>query len=335
MRNALSSFHHPPFAMLIQRLTAPAPLLLAGLLLAAGLALCPARWTATVKGGLGMALRPGQVAACWLSEQGRRGSRLVHRYLATVDRLAELERAHARLAEENRRLASALAAVPARRPSANPEDDAQERLLRARGVKARVLGRAARAFLAEQHVIEVGSQAAIRPEALVLEELPGMLDQGRNVGLQAGHLVLSRGRVWGKVVEVGQQTSTIRRVTEPGYRDLVRLATAAADGTVVRWGPKGILEGTGEPLARIRMVEATEPVAVDDLVYSVAAQGILPEPVLYGRIVRIQRTQGAAHWDLWMEPAAAPGEPQTVIVLRTELNPLRQTGKQAEQDSPH
>jgi hypothetical protein len=103
-------------------------------------------------------------------------------------------------------------------------------------------------------------------------------------------------------------------VTEPGYRDLVRLGES---------GPQGVLEGTGEPLARVRLVEVTEPVAMGDGVYSTAGKGFLPEPLLYGRVVRVERPVGAAHWEIWMEPAADPHQTEEVAVLRVELNRLR------------
>jgi hypothetical protein len=59
------------------------------------------------------------------------------------------------------------------------------------------------------------------------------------------------------------------------------------------------------------------------LVFSAAARGILPDPLLYGRIARLERPTGAAHWEIWMEPAVAESAPETVAVLRAELSPLR------------
>ena len=78
----------------------------------------------------------------------------------------------------------------------------------------------------------------------------------------------------------------------------------------------------GKPVVDL-LVEVTEAVSVGDLVFSAAARGILPDPLLYGRITRVERPTGAAHWEIWMEPAVAHLVPETVAVLRAELSPLR------------
>ena len=105
-------------------------------------------------------------------------------------------------------------------------------------------------------------------------------------------------------------------------RDVVRLAAATPSGAAPRLGSEGVLEGTGEPLARVRLIPVTEPVEVGDEVYTGAAAGVLARPLLYGRVVRVERPIGAAHWEIWMEPAV-DGRPERVAVLRIELNPRR------------
>lgn len=296
--------------------TSPAAALAVALGLAVGLLLVPRRWSAVMKGHVAAVLRPGQVALLSVRDQSSRVVARARSHLGTAAQLAEAERERERLAEENRRLAAELA-VALSRHSVTPQDsrdDSADRLLNARCVKARVLGEMARAFLGRHCLVDVGSQAGIQPEAPVLLAPPEIVDQGRDAGLKAGQLVLTGCRVWGKVVEVGPATSVVRTVTEPGYRDLVRLGDS---------GPQGILEGTGQPLARIRLVEVTEPVAVGDPVYSTAGKGFLPEPLLYGEIARVERPVGAAHWEIWLKPAAGSQPVDRVAVLRIEFNPVR------------
>jgi len=285
-----------------------------GLLVSAILALLPGRWTAPTRGATATLLRPGQAAALGLRRHAARATTWVRCHFQAAGRLAEAEAELQRLAEENHRLAAELAAAQTR-PSDTAGDpgDNGGRLLLARCVSARVLGRQARAFLGRHHLLDVGSREGIEPESLVVD-CPGLIDRGRDADLATGQLVLAGRRIWGKIVELGSQTSVVRGVTEPGYRDLVQLGSAR--------GPKGILEGTGEPLARIRLVEVTQPVSVGDPVYAAAGKGVLPVPLLYGRIVRLERPVGAAYWEIWMQPAVAD-EPEQVAVLRTELNPLR------------
>jgi len=297
-------------------LGSPAAALALGLALSAALMLAPAGWSAAMKGQVAALVRPGQIGVLGLRGHGSRLVARVESHFGTAAELAEAERQRQRLVQENRRLAAELDVARSRLPRAAQAsgEDSPDPLLSARCVKARVLGQQAQAFLGRHHLVDVGSEAGVEPDALVIDAPPGLIDQGRGAGIEAGQLVLSRGRVWGKVVEVGRSTSVVRAVTEPGYRDLVRLGNS---------GPQGILEGTGEPLPRIRLVEVTEPVAVGDPVYSMAGKGLLPNPLLVGRIARVERPVGAAHWEIWIEPAVNPNQTDQLAVLGIEINPLR------------
>jgi cell shape-determining protein MreC len=309
---------------IVDILRKPAVHLAGGLALAAGLLLLPTECADALKARASSLLKPGQLGVLAVREEGERIVARISGHFRTVDQLAQTRRELERVKEERRQLAARLAATEAfGQPQAKAGDSLSEPLLSARWVRARVLGQQARAFLERRHLLDVGSQSAIEADALVVDALPGLIDLGRDADLQTGQVVLSGARVWGKIIQVGPYTSTVRTVTEPGYRDLVQLAGPESDTGRIRWGPQGILEGTGERLARIRLVEVTEPVSVGDLVYSAAARGILPKPLLYGRIARVERPTGSAHWETWMEPAVADSAPETVGVLRAELSPLR------------
>jgi cell shape-determining protein MreC len=301
------------------RLSCRVAALLAGLVSAVGLTCLPMQWCGTMKGYVGALLRPGQRAVLRLRQLGGRVAAHVESHFATAARLAEIEQHRKRLAEENRRLAAELIALRSRAAATrlDSEDDEAERLFAVRCVRATVLGQQARAFLGRHHLLDAGCRAGVRPDAVVIGARLGLIDRGADAGLNRGQLVLSGRRVWGKIVEVGPYTSTVCTVTEPGYRDLVRVG---------RSGPQGILEGTGQPLARVRLVAATEPVAVGDPVLRAADQGILPEPLLYGSVVRLERPVGAAHWEIWIEPAMDPEAADDVSVLEIGLNPLRTEG---------
>jgi cell shape-determining protein MreC len=306
------------------RLTSPAAAL--GLAIAAALVLMllPTRWTDLLRGGACTVLRPGQIGAAAVREYGRQTAATVQSHFQSAERLGEVEVELERLRDENRRLTAELASAHALPPKA-AEEDAQ-RLLVAHCVPARVLGRQARAFLARQHLLDVGAAAGVDRDDLVVDR-PALLDRGSDAELKPGQLVLSGGRIWGKVAQLGPYTCAVRGVTDAGYRDLVRLLSPGQSPDGPQRPVQGMLEGTGEPLARIRMIEITEPVAEGDLVYTASGKGVLPAPLLYGRVVRVERPAGAAHWEIWMQPAVPPDAPQRVTVLRVELNPLRVAGK--------
>lgn len=310
-----------------QRWTRPAAMLGMGIVLSLGLLLIPVRWIEPIRGGVQSVLRPGQVC---VQEMRRRAGPLVTLARSQGDlasQLTQAERDRERLEEENSRLAAELAEMRSRatgRPN-SPADRAAERLLTSHYVSARTLGQQARAFLARRHILDAGSRAGIESDALVIDLRPGLLDRGADAQLRPGQVVASQGRIWGKVAAVGPWTSTVQGVTESGYRDLVVIGVPRGDERTPS-GPRGILEGTGEALARIRLVEVTRPVAVGDPVHSAAGEDVLPEPLLYGRVARVERPVGAAHWEIWMEPALAGSRPERVAVLQIELNPARVAG---------
>jgi len=291
------------------------------------LAALPAAWTDYLRSTAAALLRPGQVAASAVRRCVHQASVQAKSHFQSAAQLAAAEEELERLRQENQRLAAQLTAARARPADASGGEDTAGRLLLTGCVPARVLGRQARAFLARRQLLDVGANSGIEPDNLVIDS-PALLDRGTDAQLRGGQLVLSGGRIWGKIVQAGPHTSTVRAVTESGYRDLVRVVNAEPKPDSPQRGAQGILEGTGAPLARIRLVEVTEPISVGDLVYTASGSGVLPAPLLYGRIVRLERPVGAAHWEIWVQPAVARDEPEHVAVLRTELNPLRVAGKE-------
>ena len=306
-------------------LTAPAASLAVGLLLAVCLFAVPVERSSAVKSAAAALLKPCQEWMLVLRQRGRHIADRTKSHFDTADKLSESQLRLQQLEEENCRLSAELETFRSQ-PPGTPENTSargSDPLFETRAVRARVLGHQARAYLADHHLLDVGDSSGVAPSAMVVDLPPGLIDQGTNRSIEADQIVLSRGRVWGKIVEVGPHTSSVKTATEPGYRDLVRLADSKSRPDDRGAGPQGILEGCGEPLARIRLVEVTEPVAIGDAVFSAADKGLLPNPMLYGHVVRLERPVGAAHWEIWMQPAVGPDEPSEVVVLKTELNPAR------------
>lgn len=199
-------------------------------------------------------------------------------------------------------------------------------LLISQSIGARVLGSQAKSYLVARDLIDVGKSSFAQRDSLVVDaelsfDAAALIDQGQNAGINPNRLVLAGRRIWGRIADVGSHTSTVRRVNDAGYRDLVQLASQR-DGRL-HFSARGMLVGSGERLCKIELVEATQPVIVGDLVFT-ADDGVLDSPMLYGRIVKLEHKSGAAHWEIWMEPAvAAAAPPSRVAVLRMELNPAR------------
>jgi hypothetical protein len=311
---------------------------LLGILLVAAAAarLMPERIVDPLRGAWSALLRPAQIVTTSAVDFTRdRWARLQVGW-ADGERVAENEQEIVELREQNRRFAAALSTARL------DESDLAERvsiggptepLLRAEAVEARVLGQTAQTFLRGQEVLDFGSRAGAARGALVIDggakngtpatAANPLLDAGADLGLRSGRVVLAGRRVWGKLATVGPHTSVVQRITDRGYRDAVQLVRHddGADAPA-RLGPRGVLVGNGEALCRIELVETTEPVSVGDEV-STIADGVVPAPLIYGRIARVERPSAGAHWQIWMQPAIGADVPRQVAVLKLELNPER------------
>ncbi|HEV2973097.1 MAG TPA: rod shape-determining protein MreC [Pirellulales bacterium] len=313
----------------LSRLTSLPGMLAILLAAAAVLYLLPARLTEPARNAWSACLQPAQSIAAGAIEFS--GDKLACLRIDFDDatRLAEAERKLQEFEERNRRLEATLnaARVLAADPSARGEAGSPtEPLLRTEAITARVLGHAAQTFLRGSQLLDVGSRAGASLGALVIEgteastDTRSLIDGGHDLGLESGRLVLAGRRVWGKLAMVAAHTSLVRRTTDSGYRDTVQLAHR--DGGQLRLGPRGVLVGSGDRLCQIELVAATEPVSVRDEVYTVG-DGVLPAPLLYGTVVRVEHPGAAAHWQIWMQPSDGADEPREVAVLRMELNPAR------------
>ncbi|MDZ7618585.1 MAG: rod shape-determining protein MreC [Patescibacteria group bacterium] len=291
-------------------LLTPPRALAAALAVAVLLAALPQSWLAPARGWAFSLLQPGQRVAGVVVDVGRRVNGRVTSHFTNAVELASARQTVQRLATENHRLAQQVEALQHRIATHDAQTPAAERsLLKLGGVEARVVGRQARSYLLRRELLDVGLRDGIEPGALVLRGA-AILDRGEGQGVRSGHLVLAAAGVWGMVVQTGPNTAVMRTLTSPGFRDVVRLRSPD--------GPEGILDGVGESLCRIRLVDITEPAAVGDEVLAASLAGLgVPLP-RYGVIDRVEQPVGAAHWDLWMRPALTGPSPDTVIVVRVE-----------------
>jgi cell shape-determining protein MreC len=318
-----------------RRLMAPSTSLVVLLAAAGGMMALPTRYTDALRTNWEVLLAPAQRTADNAIAFSREHLAHIQAALANADQLASAEQQVKSLTEQNAQLTSQLRAESltdsslslwerarvraateptsplAQRSSGDGENSAP--LLNVESLPAHVLGQSAQSFLRRNSMLDVGSRQGVMSGELVI-------DVGHDLGAQPGRMVLSGRRIYGKLAAVGAVTSSIQRLTDAGYRDRVQLAHG--DDAARQLGAQGMLVGAGESLCRIELIETSQPVSVGDDVYA-AGDGTLTEPLLYGRIVRAEHVSGQPHWQLWMAPALAVDPPQTVEVLKLELNPAR------------
>ena len=187
-------------------------------------------------------------------------------------------------------------------------------------IEARVLGEESSRLWRNKQFLSVGSAAGVVESAIVLESTRPLVDQGKDAQITPGDAVYAGRVVIGKIAEVGRYSSTLRLVTDPGYSGRARLARRTSRGSIV-FGAEGTITADGSDLCRL--IHITEPAHVGDEVYTGGADGLLPSPMYYGRVVRAELEPGAREWSIWVKPALLETELRNVLVLRHALNPDR------------
>ncbi|MBI3865962.1 MAG: hypothetical protein HY290_29145 [Planctomycetia bacterium] len=201
-----------------------------------------------------------------------------------------------------------------------PAARGQPPLAMAQLVEARVMGEETALLWRGKQLLSSGSRQGIVESALVLDSARPLVDLGSDAELAPGDSVYAGRIVIGKIADVGRYSSTLRLVTDPGYRGRARLARRTARGYLAQ-GTEGTLIGDGSEFCRLKHV--TDPVNVGDEVFTGGADGLLPAPMYYGRVIRAELEPGAQEWSVWVKPAAALERLETVLVLRRTIHPDR------------
>ncbi len=312
---------------------------LAGCLtLSAALALSPVEAHQSLRSQLLDLLRPGTAVIDFMQTSSNAlrqwGTALPQRLVAstaTIDRAREeellrrLDRSAGRIRSlelKNAQLQQSLADAHRQAGLRNPNDDSGS-LWRREAIPARILAADKTEFEdAARRLLGAGRAAGIRDNDLVFQHLPDstddgqlsplLIDRGASHGLAADGMVLDGHILVGRILQAGRWVSTVQRLTDPEFRVGVQILRNTPDGPV--FGAVGVFAGTGERLARLELVDATEPVSPGDAVYTVERLGGLPTRLFVGHVVGAELEPGAAHWSIAVEPAATSLPPQVEVV---------------------
>lgn len=308
-------------------LNPPSPRWLATTVLAGGIALLfvPPDAVRPLRNLIRDVLRPGQAAVVGFASHARgwippaaNSETTLPGLAKDADELQSLRLANRRLEVEAARLREKLADLTEQQGLA-PSLPVRPPLTTARLVEARVLGEETALMWRGKQLLNAGSTEGIRESALVLESTRPLIDLGSDARLSPGDAVYAGRIVIGKIAEVGRHTSTLRLVTDSGYSGRARLARRTARGLSL--GAEGTLVAEGSELCRL--LHITDPVNVGDEVFTGGADGTLPAPMYYGKVVRAELSPGAQDWSVWVKPAAAAARLETVLILRRIANPER------------
>ena len=196
-------------------------------------------------------------------------------------------------------------------------------LVSPRLVEARVLGEETAVLWRGMKFLSAGASGGIAESALVLDDPRPLIDLGLDADLATGDAAYAGRIVIGKIAEVGKYSSTLRLVTDATYSGRARLARRTSRGLV--FGAEGTLVGDGSELCRLKHI--ADPVNVGDEVFTGGADGLVPLPMYYGKVVRAELVAGANEWSVWVQPAATDERLESVLILRRTVNRDRISGK--------
>ncbi len=258
-------------------------------------------------------LRPGQLVLSQVPRYLPRGLTSSQPPADADHRQVEAFEARVRELEvERQQLRERLAAVETW--GRRPRGQKSEPLVVPALVSSRWLGEELSMMWRSRGMLAVGGRDGIHENALVLQsELP-LVDVGGPDQVGVGNPVFAGRVVVGKIAAVGRQTSTVRRVTDAGYSDRVRVARRTPEGLLLI--TEGTLVGEGQPQCRLRHI--TEPVAAGDLVLTSGTDGILPLPMYYGTVTEASLDPTGREWQVTVQPAATAGTWTEVEVLRLD-----------------
>ena len=284
----------------------------AGLLLAAAtLNVAPPEALGRLRGLFLDSLRPGQLLVQNLSDRVR-PLREIASAGSPADPIHAFEARIRELELEREQLLSRLTAVETwgRRPRGqNSQPVVIPELL-----TARWLGEELSLLWRSRGLLSVGNREGVHENALVLQsELP-LVDVGNPQQVTVGNPVFAGRVVVGKIAAVGRQTSTVRRITDAGYSDRIRVVRRTPEGLLLI--AEGTLVGDGHELCRLKHI--TEPVAAGDLVLTSGTDGILPLPMYYGTVTEATLDPAGREWQVIVQPAAGSTPVTSVEVLRLD-----------------
>lgn len=293
------------------------------LLIGTGLYFAPDSVAARLRGVITDSVRPGQLAARRLAELTRE-SKMRIASKSEQSRQGEIDRLQEQLRSEQMRTASMQIQL-ARLADVRRSEDAMPDSLRSLPrlstsslIHSAVLGDIVAEDWRRGKLLDRGQAGGVRESELVIKSTRSLVDVGRDANLSPEDGLLLGRTVIGKVERVGRWTSTFLLLTDSGYRGRAQLVHQTDTGYV--FGAKGILEGQGEPLCRLKGIVSSDAVTVGDSVYTATREGQSATPLYYGRVVEATLGPSDTEWQVLVEPVPIPNDLTTVQILRTSVN---------------
>lgn len=190
-------------------------------------------------------------------------------------------------------------------------------------VEARILSAAQIRQLAQGFVIGAGGDRGFNESELVVTDDGLKIDLGNDQQVESDSLLLATGTVIGSIKHVGRWSSSVRRVTDDGFRTSVRLLRCTETDCV--FGANGSLHGHGKPTCSMQYVSASESVDVGDFVVTSSSSNGRGVVSKIGVVTTAELKPGAEFWEIEVTPAFDQKSPipPAVLVLKDDTSTTR------------
>jgi rod shape-determining protein MreC len=136
-----------------------------------------------------------------------------------------------------------------------------------------------------------------------------LINRGRADGVQQNSVVVTTDGLVGRVTALGLNAAQVQLITDE------RSGMGAVIGVLGQTRALGVVEGKNEALCKMRYVPGSEPVALDEIVYTTGQDGIYPKGIPIGRVIWVEKGSAMVSHDITVEPLARLSKLEEVVVL--------------------
>lgn len=134
-----------------------------------------------------------------------------------------------------------------------------------------------------------------------------VIDKGSVDGLRKGTAVCSANGLLGKVVDPGENTSSVMLITHPAFK---------TGGTIKGKGVGGIVAGTGAGMAKMRYIPVAAEIAEGDIVTTSGLSRIFPKGIIIGRVVSVSKSKTGLYKNAVIRPSADTFAQEEVLCIK-------------------
>ena len=143
------------------------------------------------------------------------------------------------------------------------------------------------------------------------------INRGVSDGIELGQYVIGHDYLIGTVSKVMGYTSTVKLLTEPGYKILVEVEGKDSDDNDIYI--RALMTGGGKGQCRIGEIKTAHKISQGNFVYAYALPGFLNAPMTIGKISTIvYNPDNPLFWDIVVKPNFAPTKLEKVFVVAME-----------------